>query len=345
VRSRGTGARLHFAWNDAGSLFLCRENAATRYKPGVLLVEVFTHVLLPILVMFGCGWVLDRRFGLDLGTVVKLSINIFVPAFIFVHLIEAEIEGDMALRIIGFTICIVICLFIAGALVGKMLGYTREHTRTLQIAAMFYNSANYGIPLMALAYGTVAAPLQVFVILVQNIGNFTLGVFLASSAKHAGWRAALPALRQTSVWAVACALTIRALHLPVQDVRWIWVPAKYFSDGLVGVALVTLGVQLSHTEHRQSITRIGWALVLRLLASPLLAWALVRPFGFHGEVAAIMILSASFPTAVNTALIAHEFETDSHFAAAAVFYSTVCSMVTVTVLVALLRIPAVVGAL
>ena len=311
----------------------------------MLIAEVFTHVLLPILVMFGCGWVVDRRFRLDLATVVKINIHIFVPAFIFVHLIEAKIEGDLALRVVGFTICIVIGLFAAGAIVGRVFGYTHEHTRALQIAAMFYNSANYGIPLMALAYGTVAAPLQVFVILVQNIGNFTLGVFLASSATRTGWRAALPALRQTSVWAVGCALIIRALHLPVQEIRWLWVPVTYFSNALVGFALVTLGVQLSQTEHRQSISRIGWALALRLLASPLLAWALVRAFNFHGETAAIMILSASFPTAVNTALIAHEFKTDSHFAAAAVFYSTVFSMVTVTLLIALLRIPAVVGAL
>ena len=148
----------------------------------------------------------------------------------------------------------------------------------------------------------------------------------------------LPVLRQTSVWAVASALLIRALHLPVRDVGWIWVPLRYFSDGLVGVALVTLGVQLSHTEHKQRLSRIGWALGLRLIGGPLLAWALVYAFDFHGETAAIMILSASFPTAVNTALIAHEFKTDSHFAAAAVFWSTIFSMVTVTALVALLRI-------
>ena len=305
----------------------------------MLFIEVFTQVLLPILAMFACGWVLDRRFKLDLATVVKINIHLFVPAFIFVHLVEAKLEGNLALRVVGFTICIVAGLFATGALVGKIFGYSREHTRALQIAAMFYNSANYGIPLMALAYGAVAAPLQVFVILVQNIGNFTLGVFLASSAKHSGWRAALPALRQTSVWAVGCALTIRALHLPVQEIRWLWVPLTYFSNGLVGVALITLGVQLSHTEHRQSISRIGWALVLRLLGGPLIACALVRVFDFHGTTAAIMILSASFPTAVNTALIAHEFETDSHFAAAAVFYSTLFSMVTVTILVAVLRMP------
>ena len=41
---------------------------------------------------------------------------------------------------------------------------------------------------------------------------------------------------------------------------------------------------------------------------------------------------------MNTALLAHEFRADSHFAAAAVFYSTVASMFTVTLLVVLVRI-------
>jgi malate permease and related proteins len=311
----------------------------------VLLWQVFVQVLLPIMVMFGCGYLLDRRFRLDLATVVKVNIHLFVPAFIFVRLVEAQLAGGLALRIIAFTACIVAGLFIVAGVVAKLARYTREETRALQMAAMFYNAATYGIPLMALASGNVAAPIQVFVILVQNVGHFTLGVFLASSAHHRGWRAVLPMLRQTSIWAVSAALLIRGFDLPVQSIRWIWVPLNYFAQGLVGVALITLGIQLSQTEHRQKLSRLGWALTLRLLGGPLLAWALVSAFGFRGELAAIMILSASFPTAVNTALIAHEFNADRHFAASAVFWSTVFSMVTVTVLIAVLRLPAVISAL
>ena len=45
----------------------------------LLLAHVFTQVLLPIVVMFACGWALDRRFRLNLDTIVKLSIHLFVP--------------------------------------------------------------------------------------------------------------------------------------------------------------------------------------------------------------------------------------------------------------------------
>ena len=133
------------------------------------------------------------------------------------------------------------------------------------------------------------------------------------------------------------AFAVRLFHLPVQEVRWLWVPLHYVSEALVAFALITLGVQLSQTRARQNLARLGWALSLRLLIAPLIATALIPVFGFKGQDATIMIVSSSFPTAVNTALIAHEFQADSQFAAAAVFYSTLFSMLTVTVLIAVLH--------
>ncbi len=328
----------------------------------MLIFTVFAQVLLPILIMFSAGWALDRKWGVDLATVVKLNLNLFVPAFIFYELTTTRLSGNEALRAVGYTVSVVVVLFAIAALVARFTKATREQTRSLQIASIFYNSANYGIPLMHLAFPGPAEALQVFVILVQNIGNFTLGVFLLSSAKHTGFRAFAPIFRQTSVWAVIIALIVRAIFGPItpdMDVavsentatlswpildmvgmRWLWVPLKYFHDGLVAVALVTLGVQLSKSKAGAALPRLRWALVLRLLVGPLVGFALVRVFQFHGDLAKAMILSTSFPTAVNTALIAHEFKADTEYASGAVFWSTIFSMFTVTALIALLRWPA-----
>lgn len=309
----------------------------------MLLLDVFTQVLLPILAMFACGWLLDRKFNVDLNTVVKLNVNIFVPAFIFAKLVEAKLERGLAERVIFYTICVSASMFVLGGIVGRLMRYNAAQTRGLQIAAMFYNSANYGIPLMALAFPGQAEVLQVFVILVQNIGNFTVGIFLASSAKHSGMRALLPALRQVSIYAVACAFLVRAFEVPVMQWRWLWVPMNYFAGGLVAMALVTLGVQLSKTEHNQPLSQLSWALVLRLVGGPIVGVLMVKAFGFTGQTALVMILGTSFPSAVNTALIAHEMGADHHFAAATVFWSTVLSMGTVTLIIVLLKMPAIAG--
>jgi hypothetical protein len=53
--------------------------------------------------------------------------------------------------------------------------------------------------------------------------------------------------------------------------------------------------------------------------------------------AAILILGAASPTAVNTALLAHEFKADSRFASAAMSYLSIAASLVVTLLLAILR--------
>ncbi len=305
----------------------------------MLLWKVFSQVLLPILALIGCGWALDRRSRLDLHTLIKLNIYVFVPAFMFREVVGSSLGASFALRVMAFTACIQLGMFLLSALVSKFSNYGRPQTRALQLATMFYNSGNYGVPLMSLAFPATGPLLQVFVLLTQNICTFTVGVFLASSAERTGWRAFLPMLRQVSLWAVAAALAVRFWDVPVREWRWLWVPLEYLHHALVGVALVTLGAQLSQTRVQQSVQRLSWALALRLFAGPLLAALLCGSFGFHGEEAVVMVVSAAFPTAVNTAMLAHEFGADSQFAAAVVFYSTLASMFTVTCIISLFKLP------
>lgn len=315
------------------------EAVLTTIAAPMLLWNVFSQVLLPILVLVGFGWLLDRRCRMDLNTLVKLNIYLFVPAFIFHEVVTSALQAGFAMRVMLFTATILASMFLLSALVSALFGYERTQTRGLQLATMFYNSGNYGVPLMALAFPQTGPLLQVFVLLTQNICTFTVGLFLASSTQVRGLRALLPMFRQVSLWAVASALLVRFFGVPVTQWRWLWVPLDYLHHGLVGLALVTLGAQLSKTRVQQSPARLSWALGIRLFGGPLLAAMLCGRFGFHGEEAIVMIVSAAFPTAINTALLAHEFKADAQFAAAAVFYSTLASMFTVTCIIALLRVP------
>lgn len=307
----------------------------------MLFWNVFAQVLLPILMMTGCGWLLDRAFRLDLGTLVKLNFYVLVPAFLFHEVVTSSLQAGVAARVMLFTACILASMFLLSALVARVMGYERPQMRALQLATMFYNSGNYGVPLMALAFPGVGPVLQVFVLLTQNICMFTVGLLLAASGQQRGWRAIFEVFKQASPWAVVVALLVRSYGIPVMEWRWFWVPVEYLHKSLVGVALLTLGAQLSQTRVRQNAPRLSWALALRLIGGPVIAALLCASFGFRGEEAVVMIVSAAFPTAVNTAMLAHEFKADSDFAAAVVFYSTLASMLTVTCLITVLRMPSV----
>ncbi|MDB6076009.1 MAG: putative permease, partial [Verrucomicrobiaceae bacterium] len=79
------------------------------------------------------------------------------------------------------------------------------------------------------------------------------------------------------------------------------------------------------------------ALSIRLLIGPVIAYGLTELMHFPKAVAAVIILTAGSPTAVNSALLAHEFGGDRSFATASVYYSTLLSMLTVTLNLAVLR--------
>lgn len=304
-----------------------------------MILEVFVSICLPILVMSAVGWILDRCFGLDLRTLVKLTINVILPAFIFSRVVASDLSGEMALKTILFTFSMIAVLFLLAEALGRVSGKAKAMRRSWQMAAMFYNSGNYGIPLIALAYPVVGPSIQVFVLLAQNVANFSVGMLLASSGGgREGWRVWLPALRQAPLWGVAAAFLVRFLDIPLTEWTWVWAPVNYLGDALVGVALVTLGAQLSQTGSRRPPRELGFAVPLRLLGGPMVAVALVWLFGFDGDVAGALILGAGVPTAVNVALIAHDLDADHAFLAACVFYTTLFSMVTVSIVATLLRL-------
>jgi predicted permease len=67
-------------------------------------------------------------------------------------------------------------------------------------------------------------------------------------------------------------------------------------------------------------------------------WGVTTLVGLNPLASAVLILTAGAPTAVNTALLAHEFKGDSAFATASVYYSTLLSLVTTSLCLTLLRL-------
>lgn len=301
------------------------------------MIQIFTDVCLPILVLVGAGWGFDRLFQLDLKTMVKLNIYLFVPAFILVRLSSSKLDAAVGLSVIGFTVAVILTMGLISWVVCKVRRQKPADRYSMQLVTMIYNCGNWGIPLMTLAFSELGGVVQVFVLATMNLTSFSLGIFLANAGSEEKRNLFTPILKQPSPYALVLALVLRAYGNPLEDVVFVWVPLGYLADGLVAFALLTLGVQLAQTKPPALRGNLGIALFIRLLGGPLAAMALTWVFGFRGEIAAILILGAASPTAVNTALLAHEFKADSRFAAAAVLYSTLAASLVVTALLAILR--------
>ncbi len=296
-------------------------------------LTIFSSVILPIFVLIGIGTALDRCFQLDLRTLSKLNFYVFVPALLFIKIFEAETAGGTLMRVALFTILQVAILFVAARL-AMTYGPLREHRTVLSLGAVFANAGNYGIPLCIMAFGDEYVGPLAIVIVTQNIFAFTFGVWLFQE-ETGGLRHVLRAMAKIpSLYAVALALIFKAMDLGLAD--QIHAPLNLLADGLIPVALLTLGAQLSRsTIAKKNLLPLSAVAVIRLVLAPLLAFALLPIFGFTPTLASLLIVVSGLPVAVNLFILAAEYEQDEDLASQAVFWTTLLSTGTVSILLAL----------
>jgi predicted permease len=308
------------------------------------MLAILWNVILPIFLLMGVGWGVQKYIGMDVRSLSTLNFWVFVPALLFVKIVESTLAPrDMGLLALHF--CIVFALMgVLSWQAAKWVGANERLRRALTASVLFYNSGNYGIPAAQLAFpeqGAVAVGVQSIVIMFQNISNFTIGLFLQAGGREGhGWKQSLRAifglpmvytLALAWIWRAVKSSTGWALPTPLDA------SLHFLAAGMVPVALVTLGAQMASLKSHRVDKPIVLALFLRLIVAPALSWGVVWALGVQGALAASLVVSVSFPTAVNSALLALQFDNEPDFAAATVFYSTLLSAVTVSVVVYLAK--------
>ncbi|HET6427380.1 MAG TPA: AEC family transporter [Phycisphaerae bacterium] len=320
---------------------------------------IFYHIVLPILLVAGLGWILQRSLGLDMPTLTRLNFYFVIPALIYFSLVTSKSSASE----IGQTVLFAVAMLAAQAVVAWVAAVIRrvpaDQRRTLLMTTMFYNSGNYGLPLQKLAFepmgttagaapgaaavswGDMAANLQIFVIIVQNFSGFTLGVLLAAGGRGVQRLKAnlLHIAKFPPIYALGAALLtlwVRRLLGPQATAEVsgrigpFWQALTYVKEGFYAIALCTLGAQLGLLRRGKNRYPVKLSLFLRLLMGPALGLALIYAFGLHGFIAQVLLISTSMPTAVNCMLLCLEFDNHPDYAARAVFYSTLLSPITVT---------------
>ena len=141
-------------------------------------------------------------------------------------------------------------------------------------------------------------------------------------------QSALNAVLYPIIPAFLLAIVLRAFHVELPT--FLSLPITRLASALVPMGLVTLGVQIGTVARIERLPVLSLSAAIRLLVSPLVALGLIRAFGLSGLTAQVLLIGASVPTAVNTALLSIEFETESNFASQAVVFSTLVSIATVS---------------
>lgn len=308
-------------------------------------MNIFTSIIInsivPIFMLIALGYIMDMKFRLDMNTLVKINFYLFVPAFSFVNIYVTDISINLA-RVIILTVALLAINFIFGAGLAKLLRLPKKTGKAFENSVMFYNSGNIGVSLMTLVFSNPpfvtdgAAPyleaalsVQIMTLLVQNLTTNTIG-FINSGGDGMTLKTGIArVMKMPAVYAITCAVLFKLLPFDFA-VTPMWPVLVYLRNGLVSVALVTLGVQLSKTRINLKAKLPYIAAFCRLIGGPAAAFMLIKLFGFEGVLAQAVFIASSTPTAVNTALLSAECKGDVDFAVQTVTISTLLSAVTMT---------------
>jgi predicted permease len=302
-----------------------------------MLLNILLTIVLPLFLLMGIGFAVDRAFKLDIQTLNRVGFYVFTPALIFNAAYHSTLRGAEIAGIAVFCLAHYIILAAISAAVFSLRPFAPNRP-VLTFGVVFYNAGIYGIPLMLLAFGEDAASIVSLALIVHVVIFFSVGLLWFVGAQSGGMRATLGQIaKYPALYALVIGFGMRALHLalpaPLES------SLNYLYGGFVGVALLTLGAQLSQSPIAGDGGSILAVMGLRFALSPLLAALMIPFFGFGPRIAAPLIVGAALPTAVNVYILAKEVDRGANLASRLVFWTTVASAAAIPLVLLLVPRP------
>lgn len=296
--------------------------------------HVFLTVITPVFALVAIGYFAGPPLGLDARTLSRSAYFLFIPAFIFDLMVGAELETALALRMIVYITLVHLALAALAVLVARALGKDPRMTSAFVVIAVFGNVGNFGLPLIEFRFGPGAmVPAAVYFLAVVLIA-FVISVAAAGWQRGGGGAAVLSVLKTPALLALVPALLLNTLNVtpPLVVTRIV----ALLGQAMIPVMILSLGVQLATTKHFRIDRDVVISSFVRLAGGPLLAFGLAIPFALEGLARNTGIAQASVPTAVLASIIALEYDLLPDFVTSTVLFSTLASVVTLTVVLALL---------
>ncbi|NSL52499.1 AEC family transporter [Calidifontibacillus erzurumensis] len=299
---------------------------------------IVTKVIFPIFLLIGTGVLLHRKFELDLNTLSKLSTYFLLPAVCFVNIYEGNLSWKLIGQLIVYLLCFTSLLILLGFVIGKLCRFDQKISASYRNSLVLINSGNFGLPISELLFhaNPIGISIQVIISIYQNILTFTYGLFNSVSSERKGLRPLLEIMKLPIIYALILAILLRAFHIEIPDI--IWDPVESVSNAFLAIALITLGAQVAHLKLNRLSLELLMSIVGRLILSPVISLLLILSLGIQGVAAQALLIASSFPTSRNSALLALEYNNNPEYAAQVVLLTTICSSITVAVVVYIAKI-------
>ncbi|MCB9358713.1 AEC family transporter [Candidatus Woesearchaeota archaeon] len=294
------------------------------------------NLIVPLFIVMFVGYAMKRtgflpeKFGNQLNRFVYY---IALPVMLFVSTSSSDIRGiDSFKIIISFMITVAVVL-----LISFIASSGLKNIRGPFIQASFRcNMAYLGIPIVTTTFGEDALGIAAIIVMVAVITNTILSILIL---KAFGKDHKPPKLRELFVnplvISIVAGLIFSYFALPLPII--ISNTFDFLARVSLPLILIVIGYSLSFNEIKKYIMPDFIAATIKLIIMPAVAFIVLNFLGLHGLELKTAVLLTAMPTAVMSQAFAKELKADSHFAASAVNFSTLSSIITISILVMLLN--------
>ncbi|MGE0256165.1 MAG: AEC family transporter [Alphaproteobacteria bacterium] len=309
-------------------------------------MEAVVDVALPVFAVMAAGWIAGRTHLL--GPASSEALNAFVYWFALPPLLFLSMAQVPLARIFAWDYIAVYCLgmvatAVPALLLGRFVFANRGGALSLHtMVALFANTGYMGIPLFLAAFGPAGTLPAVIATVINGAVVTGLAIFAVDFGENAGAGVGRALLRAGRALATA-----PLLLAPLAGIAWqaagLPLPAALVNlAGLLGAsagpcALFAMGLFLVGKPLAAGAGEVGWLVAAKLALQPLATWALALwVIPLDAEWLRGAVLMAALPTGALAFVVAQRYGVYVQRSSAAILASTVVSVVTVSVLLALL---------
>jgi malate permease and related proteins len=296
----------------------------------------FVLIVLPVFIILAVGFIGQRVLDLDIKSISTAALYLMLPFLAFQTFYENELNMNY-LYIVLFCVFLLFGLIVVSFIAGKMTNRPQTKTSAFVLAGAFMNSGNYGVPVILFAFGETGFQYAVIMMVIQSLLMNTVGLYFAAKGSKSGGTlkdSLVKILKMPVVYGSVAGLLMQIGSLPVPD--FLYNGINLIASATIPTIMLVLGMQLANISKKNvQLKELSAVLVIRLVASPIIAYAITVLLNLDSLLSSVLIVLAAMPTAANTTMFAVQFDTEPDLVSFSTLVTTSISIISVPLMIML----------
>ncbi len=242
--------------------------------------------------------------------------------------------------LLAYYVPTLLVFFLGMSIVRKAFRFKLTEQGMFGMGSAYSNTVLIGLPVITTAWGDVAILPLMMIIAVHSAVLFSLTTMLAESGRSrdggivtAGFRTALGMLRNPIVGGLVVGLLFNLFAIPIPaSVATI---TGWIRGSAMPAALFVTGASLQQYRLMGHLPETGLMVVLKLVVHPALVWFTAAVvLGLPPLWTGVAVVTAALPTGINASVFATRYRAAVAPVTGSILVSTLLSIVTLTVLLA-----------